>query len=88
MAALLTSKKMLYNATLPLAAIRGVQIAAVLLGLSVALTIAWRAAHTHAHSRGQALGAALPWMLLLMLLAAAALYIFLLPMEMRGNVLG
>lgn len=73
---------------LPLPVIRGVQIAAMLVGLVTAVAIAWRAARAHASTRSRAARAVAPWLILLLLLAVAAIYVFMLPMEMRGNVLG
>ena len=72
----------------PLPVIRGVQMTAVLTGLLTGMAIAWRAAADDAESRGEALAAASAWLCLLLILALIAVYLFLLPMEMRGNILG
>lgn len=72
----------------PLPVIQVVQMAAMAAGTAAALVTAWRAAQrSHPDPRVAWLEAA-PWMLILLLLAAAAVWVFLLPMEMRGNVLG
>jgi hypothetical protein len=70
-----------------LSVVQAVQMAALGVGTAVALAVAWRAAHK-AHQRTTALVELLPWALILVLLAALAVYVFLLPMEMRGSVLG
>ena len=68
--------------------VRGVQIAVMAAGTAAAAQVGWRAASRVHVSRRQAFVEFLPWLLILVGLAAAAVYVFLLPMEMRGNVLG
>ncbi len=71
-----------------LATIQAVQILLIAAGLGGACAVAWSAAQ-RAHGRsGSALLEAAPWLVVLLILACAGVYIFLLPMEMRGNVLG
>lgn len=72
----------------PLPVIRGVQMTAVLAGLLTGGGAAWRAATEEAVTRQEALRAAIVWLLLLLIIALIAVYLFLLPMEMRGNILG
>jgi polyferredoxin len=72
----------------PLAVVQAVQVMAVIAGFGGAAAVALRAAGRPQRRLGQVLPAALPWLALLLLIAAAAIYIFLLPMEMRGSVLG
>ena len=67
----------------PVPVIQATQIAIVLLGGSVALAMAWRPPARAAGKRES-----FPWLTLLALLIAAAIYLFLLPMEMRGSALG
>lgn len=66
---------------------QAIQLAALGVGTAVALAVAWRAAR-QAHGQRAALVEALPWAVILVALAATAVYVFLLPMEMRGSVLG
>ena len=69
-------------------AVRWVQMAAMAAGTIAAALAGWRAA-TRVHGRTRrAFLEFVPWLLILVVLAAAAVYVFLLPMEMRGNVLG
>jgi polyferredoxin len=72
---------------MPLAAIQGVQLAAVAGGLAAALAVVWAGAVPAHPTRRDALLEALPWAVILIGLAALAAWVFLLPMEMRGNVL-
>ncbi len=63
-------------------------MAAMAAGTIAAALAGWRAA-TRVHGRTRrAFVEFVPWLLILVVLAAAAVYVFLLPMEMRGNVLG
>ncbi|HXF60078.1 MAG TPA: hypothetical protein VNK95_00595 [Caldilineaceae bacterium] len=71
-----------------LGAIQAVQIAAIALGLGMALAVAWRAARRSHREQAAAWIAFAPWALILLLLAGLGVAVFLLPMEMRGNVLG
>ncbi len=71
-----------------LAAVRGVQMAAMAAGMAGATLVGWRVACRNHVSRRQAFLELLPWLLILLGLAAAATAVFLLPMEMRGNALG
>lgn len=72
----------------PLRVIQTIQMAAMAAGTAGALAVAWRAARrSHAASRAALIQVA-PWALILLALAATAVWVFLLPMEMRGNVLG
>ena len=71
-----------------LAVVQGVQMATMAAGTAAAALVGWRAARRSQASPGTAMLEFLPWLLILVMLAAAAVYIFLLPMEMRGNVLG
>lgn len=57
----------------------------LLTSIGVVLSAATKA---HANDRRRALVEALPWIILLFLLAAASGFTFLQPMEMRGSVLG
>ena len=72
---------------LPLVAVQAVQMAAVGGGLAAALMVAWRGAVPQHSTRRGALVEFLPWAVILVALAATAVWIFLLPMEIRGNVL-
>jgi polyferredoxin len=72
----------------PLPVVRGVQMLAMAAGIGGALWVAWRAARDSLPSPVLALRAWLPWALILLLGGALAITVFLLPMEMRGNVLG
>ncbi len=74
------------QATMPLPAIRLIQMAALAVGLWFGGRVIWRAAQEE--SQGHSLREAVPWLIVLLLLTLAAVYIFLQPMEMRGNVLG
>ena len=71
-----------------LAAIQGGQVLMVGIGLAAAIALTRQAAGQSAATRHQAWRAALPWLLLLIALAAASVGVFLLPMEMRGSALG
>jgi ferredoxin len=73
-------------ATIPLPVIRVVQMVALSIGLWFGGRVVWRAATDTAVSRG--LREAWPWLVLLLLLTLAAAWVFMLPMAMRGNVLG
>lgn len=70
----------------PLRAIQTVQMLAVGSGLAAGVAVAWSAAKRRHPTRGRAFIELLPWALILILAAALAVYIFLQPMEMRGNV--
>jgi ferredoxin len=71
-----------------LSAVRAVQMAAMAIGTASALIIGWQAARqVHTEKRIAAVEFS-PWLLILLLLSVAAVVIFLMPMEMRGNVLG
>jgi hypothetical protein len=59
---------------------------ALAVGLWFGGRVIWRAAQEE--SQGKSLREALPWLIILLFLTLAAVYIFLQPMEMRGNVLG
>ena len=74
--------------SLPLAVVQGVQMVAVASGLAAALAVVWAGAVPAHPTRRAAAGEALPWAVILVALAGLAVWIFLLPMEMRGNVLG
>ncbi|MCC6166654.1 MAG: hypothetical protein IT329_05440 [Caldilineaceae bacterium] len=71
----------------PLGVIQAVQMAAMAAGTAGALAVAWRAARRSQTDVCAALLEVVPWALILLALAAAAVWVFLLPMEMRGNVL-
>lgn len=68
----------------PTPAIQAAQVVIMLIGGVVALVMAWRTPPTTGFVRREAL----PWLAILVALMAAAVYLFLLPMEMRGSVLG
>jgi hypothetical protein len=76
------------RAIMPLTLIRIIQLGALALGLALGGRVVWRAACDERLDPNQTLRAALPWLIVLLLLTLAAGYIFLQPMEMRGNVLG
>ena len=57
-------------------------------GLAAALYVAWRAASNAHREPEHRLSEWLPWAVVLVLLAMAVSTVFLLPMEMRGSVLG
>lgn len=72
----------------PLNVVRTVQILAMAAGIGGALLVAWNAAkraHNHAGDRVREF---IPWVLIVLLIGGLAIAVFLLPMEMRGNVLG
>lgn len=71
----------------PLGVIQAVQMAAMAAGTAGALAVAWRAARRSQTDVRAAWLEIAPWALILLALAAAAVWVFLLPMEMRGNVL-
>ena len=73
---------------MPIPTIQLIQTAAVYGGLLWAVALTFGAARQAHKERGKMLVEALPWVLLLVFLALAAGGTFLLPMEMRGNVLG
>lgn len=73
---------------LPLGVVQAIQMLFVGGGILGALAIAWSAAKRHASGSGRAWREVLPWAMILLIAAALAVYIFLQPMEMRGNVLG
>lgn len=62
------------------------QTAAVLIGFGASLFVANRIAHRHYQDSGAAMRSTLPWVLLFLGLAIAAMWTFNLPMEMRGTV--
>lgn len=72
----------------PLRVVQAVQMVAVGGGTLGALAVAWSAAKRHVQSPGRAWLEVLPWALILLIAAGLAAYVFLQPMEMRGNVLG
>jgi len=69
-------------------AVRGVQMAAVAIGTAFAILVGWRATRITGKDVRHRLTEFAPWLVILLLLAIAAVVVFLLPMEMRGNVLG
>jgi polyferredoxin len=71
-----------------LAVVQAVQMVSVAAGLGMALAVAWRAARTAHPAPRPAWVELAPWAAILLMLAALAVWVFLLPMEMRGNVLG
>jgi polyferredoxin len=74
--------------TPPLVVVQAVQMGAMAAGLGGALWVAWRAATSHHAHTGMAWREVAPWALILLGVALLAVWVFLLPMEMRGNVLG
>lgn len=56
-------------------------------GTAGAIAVAWRIGQ-QAYDGRAVWGAVLPWCLVLLVVGLAAIYVFLQPMEMRGNVLG
>jgi hypothetical protein len=62
------------------------QTIAVLLGFVASLAVADRISRRHYVQRGQSVRAMIPWLLLFLGLAVAAMLTFNLPMEMRGTV--
>jgi hypothetical protein len=73
---------------LPLWAIQSIQILAVAGGVGGALLVAWSASKRAHQDGGARLREFLPWAIILLLIGLLAARVFLLPMEMRGNVLG
>ncbi len=73
---------------LPLPILQGIQVIVMAAGVGGALWVAWNAAKRVHQERGAVLREFLPWALILLLIGAVAVWVFLLPMEMRGNVLG
>jgi hypothetical protein len=73
---------------LPLGVIQAVQMVAMAGGVAAAWWVAWRAAQAAHRERRAAQREWLPWAVILGLLAALGCAVFLLPMEMRGTVLG
>jgi ferredoxin len=72
----------------PLLGVQTIQVLAMAAGIGGALLVAWSAS-TKAHkNRNAALREFLPWALILLLVGLLSVWVFLLPMEMRGNVLG
>jgi hypothetical protein len=71
-----------------LAGVQTVQMIAMAGGTVGALVVGWKAARRAHTVQSQAWLEVLPWFVILLGLAMSAAYIFLLPMEMRGNVLG
>jgi hypothetical protein len=72
----------------PLWSIQSIQILSMALGIGGALLVSWNGAK-RAHQKSQARWIEfLPWALILILIGVLAVVVFLLPMEMRGNVLG
>jgi hypothetical protein len=56
-------------------------------GIGGGWLVAWNAAKLAHQDRNARLREFLPWALILLLIGALAIWVFLLPMEMRGNVL-
>lgn len=73
---------------MPQPAIQVIQMVTMGTGLVMALLLSYRAAASEHSHRAGAVRELLPWAVVLLLLAVAATWVFLLPMEMRGNVLG
>jgi hypothetical protein len=67
-----------------LAALPGLEIAVLGLGLVVSVAVAWRIARGRVASPRAGLGLAAPWMLLATVLYVAGVWIVLQPMQMRG----
>jgi hypothetical protein len=72
----------------PLWAIQTIQMVAMATGIGGALMVAWNGAKRANKERGAILREFVPWALILLLIGALAIFVFLQPMEMRGNVLG
>jgi hypothetical protein len=72
----------------PLWAIQSVQMLVMAAGIGGALLVVWngaKRAHTDGGARWREF---VPWALILLCIGLLAVVVFLLPMEMRGNVLG
>ncbi len=74
--------------TPPLVVVQAVQMLAMAAGLGGALLVGYRAAKGHNGTSGPTWREFAPWALILVTVAVVAVWVFLLPMEMRGNVLG
>ena len=73
---------------LPVPVVQVVQMVAMAAGLGGALLVGYRAAQGRDRTAPAAWREFAPWAVILIAAAAAAVWVFLLPMEMRGNVLG
>lgn len=73
---------------LPQGVIQGLQVVIMVAGLLASWWVSWRVARAGHPDSAAAWLEWLPWAAILLLLAVAATVVFLLPMEMRGNVLG
>jgi hypothetical protein len=71
----------------PIVVIQGIQMVAMAAGIGGAWLVAWNAVARAHKDRNARLREFLPWALILLLIGALAIWVFLLPMEMRGNVL-
>ncbi|MCC6453354.1 MAG: FesM [Caldilineaceae bacterium] len=71
----------------PIAVIQGIQMLTMAAGIGGAWLVTWNAAARAHKDRNDRLREFLPWALILLLIGALAIWVFLLPMEMRGNVL-
>jgi polyferredoxin len=73
---------------LPITAIQSVQMVVMAGGIGGALLVAWSASKRTNKNSSARLREFLPWALILLLIGLLAVRVFLLPMEMRGSVLG
>lgn len=77
-----------YSLVPPLWVIQVIQNLAMGVGMGGALLVSWNAVK-HAHKdRYDRWREFLPWAVILLLIGILAIWVFMLPMEMRGNVLG
>jgi ferredoxin len=74
--------------TVPVGWIQALQMLLMAAGLGGALLVGYRAAANRARSPQVAWREFAPWAVILVAVAILAVWVFLLPMEMRGNVLG
>lgn len=65
-------------------ALHGVEVAGVAIGFVVSFSVLWSLGLKHCGTRARAARAILPWAVVLLLVAGAAVRIFGYPMEMRG----
>lgn len=72
----------------PLWVVQAIQMLALAAGISGALLVAWNGAKRAHKGQNARLVAFLPWALVLLFIGAVAIFVFLQPMEMRGNALG